>query len=847
MPSEYSKKRTGEYRFWLIVFLINLLLGFLSVIVTIISGDGIFTLTKDFNGQEIPFYIFCNDAIKSGDIYWNWAIDLGSDFITSFSFYTLGSPFFWLTMLFPADAAPYVMGWVYMLKYAVAGLFAYIFIRRFTKNKYSALIGSMLYAFSGFQSCNLVFYHFHDVVAFFPLLLIGVEKLIEEKKHGFLAFAVFINAFINYFFFVGEVIFLIIYYVCRFIVPKADEWRKLFTKKNGHEVKKNLWQLFCPIVLCMVEGIIGIMMAGALFVPSIYFIMQGPKAADHIRGSGIIFFMQTDYLRLLRGMFFPADIMCANASLATENWMSNSSYLPMVGMFLTITYLCKHSADKKVQKQIRESEKNIYNVGDEADGVTKDETNAKISKKDKKDKKVKKVKKDWIVAMLTVCFVMSLSPLLNSIFVGFASEYYRRWFYMPVLIMAMIAGKVIEDRKEYSFKKPFIITMSIMLGFIALMTLYPWTWSLDYETPVMLPTVFAVLCATGIAGVVLTYLIITKVQKHYTLIFTIAVSVFAVFTTQMSLFLYKSDSQFENSAVYKQEVIDTANALEPDILPYRYYIFYHAINRQMVASLPSRNSFFTTMEPSITEFYDAIGHPRMNNIGSEGPEGTNELLSVKYYVIEEKPWPQEHKYMFNNGSKDIFVYEEENALPIGFTYDTYLTRSVFEEIVLEAEREKEELYGNDSRAALAMLRTLVIEDEDEEDIAKWLRQYNPTADGYFYHWQKSAIMDERRAESSENFWKTNKAFGSTIYADSEKLAFFSVPYSKNWSAKVNGEDVKIYKTSGLMSIPVSTGENKIEFTYENKSVKYGVVVTLIGFAAWVIYSVVSNLKRDGSF
>ena len=175
-------EKLKKNRFLLVVFGINFALAFLSLIFFIVKGGGVLTLTDDFNAQEIPFNMLTNTAIKSGDVFWNWNIDIGSDFVETFSFYNLGSPFFWITLLFPASVFPYLTGWVYMLKYAFAGLFSYLYIHRFVKNKNTALIGSMLYAFSGFQCCNLVFYHFHDAVALFPLLLIGLEKLQTEKK-----------------------------------------------------------------------------------------------------------------------------------------------------------------------------------------------------------------------------------------------------------------------------------------------------------------------------------------------------------------------------------------------------------------------------------------------------------------------------------------------------------------------------------------------------------------------------------------------------------------------------------------------------------------------------------------
>ncbi len=116
---------------------------------------------------------------------WCWSLDLGSSVISGFSFYNLGSPFFWIFLLCPKGSFPYLAGPLYILKYAVACVTSYIYLRSFSKSKsYKndyALIGALLYAFSGFQTINLQFFHFHDVVAFFPLLLWGIEN-VDNKK-----------------------------------------------------------------------------------------------------------------------------------------------------------------------------------------------------------------------------------------------------------------------------------------------------------------------------------------------------------------------------------------------------------------------------------------------------------------------------------------------------------------------------------------------------------------------------------------------------------------------------------------------------------------------------------------
>ena len=62
-------------------------------------------------------------------------------------------------MLFPANWYPYLTGWLYILKYTAAGVTAYYYLRRFTKGENGAVAGALMYAFSAFQSINLMFYH----------------------------------------------------------------------------------------------------------------------------------------------------------------------------------------------------------------------------------------------------------------------------------------------------------------------------------------------------------------------------------------------------------------------------------------------------------------------------------------------------------------------------------------------------------------------------------------------------------------------------------------------------------------------------------------------------------------
>ena len=174
---------------------------------------------------------------------------------------------------------------------------------------------------------------------------------------------------------------------------------------------------------------------------------------------------------------------------------------------------------------------------------------------------------------------------------------------------------------------------------------------------------------------------------------------------------------------------------------------------------------------------------------------------------------------FNIGYREIYVYHDEKALPIGFTYDTYITKSEFSQI------EK-------SNRAMAMLKTLVVADQDEEKVSGVLRKYDAETDGAYTLDLREEIKAVHKKESSEDFWNNSRGFGSTIVTDGAKYAFYSVPYSKSWSAQVNGQDAEILSINGLMAVRVDAGENTITFSYCNKGLYGGIILYQLRFIDW---------------
>jgi len=138
-------KRTGlclRFRGEMLGFLLCSLLGLISMAGFALQNHGFFYILSDFNTQQIPFTISLHQYLENSPVSgWLWNYELGHSVIQAYGFYALGSPFFWLSMLFPAGWFPYIISLFYVFKYGAAGFTACMFLKRFSRNRLHVLTG----------------------------------------------------------------------------------------------------------------------------------------------------------------------------------------------------------------------------------------------------------------------------------------------------------------------------------------------------------------------------------------------------------------------------------------------------------------------------------------------------------------------------------------------------------------------------------------------------------------------------------------------------------------------------------------------------------------------------------
>lgn len=312
-------KFVEKHKYEILAFLLSFLVGCLMFLPITILEKGLFFIGSDFNLQQMIFGEVMNYSLKEGSYLWTWFNDLGSDFIGAFSFYNLFSPFNVFTYLFPARWYPYLCSFLTIVKFGVGGLTSYLFLKRYVKNKKLVLLGSLLYSFSGFQFTNMLF-HYYDSVVLFPLLLYALDNLIYDNRKGYFALTVSLLAFTNWFMFIGEVVFVVIYYIV-----------KVICKSYVFDLKK-----FFNILL---EGVLGTLLASVVLVPSLFFTISNPRISNSFTlSSSLKYSSLINYIEIFRAFFFPSEVMTPRAYLDTANYASVDLYLPFVGSVLAISY-----------------------------------------------------------------------------------------------------------------------------------------------------------------------------------------------------------------------------------------------------------------------------------------------------------------------------------------------------------------------------------------------------------------------------------------------------------------------------------------------------------------------------
>ena len=773
------------------IFIATLILG-----PTILKNQGVLVLSNDFEMQQIPFGMANNLAIKAGEIFWEPLNELGSSFIGSYSFYTLGSPFYWLSLLFPATWYPYLIGPLLILKFAVASLTSYYYIRSFVKEPKYALWGSWLYAFSGFQLTNMMFNHFHDVVALFPLLLIALDQAVLKNRKGFFLGVVALLSLTNYYFFIGQVLFLIFYFSINVLTKRYRlSWRQL-------------------MVLAL-ESLLGVGISACLWLPTLAFVFGNPRLSTH---ESPFFYSWGHYLEFIKGIFLFPESMPNYSWPFQDPSTSCSLYLPLVGPVFVFLYFKSNVARDWVKLLLLTGLIGLmtpYFGG--AFSMWKDVTfrwfylyllfmalasasamefyltQAKVEEK----KMVSNTLKKFLIGGGVACGVGSL--IYSSIYTWTVIRLFLIVTLSP-LILYLVLSWLWQQKRLDVFKWVQIFTIvAIVWGGWSMIVRSHWAYRDDLPHQYLAEDSELKQLLGNLENYRLDTSLLTR-NRHY-------------------IFNKPSTNGFNSNI--NSSLFNLYGQLASPLSLGRSVLTCHSPQYYPYQTLTSVRYMIEAEENSFSK----RGESCINNINYWFNQGA---LTYSVEADHYSFYPLKEEVYAGEGYR---VYENLGFIPMGFVFDRYISQEMVEQIDYQ-------------ERAMHVLKGIILSEDQIERYQDILIEVDPDVlmDVSVEAYQTD--VDRLNQQVCKSFEYTQNGFSCQIDIEREGLLFFSIPYDKGWQATVNGESVVIEEVDyGLMAIKGEIGEQEVVFTYSPVGLKEGVGISIGSVIGTMIYVLWGRKKK----
>jgi uncharacterized membrane protein YfhO len=195
-----------------------------------------------------------------------------------------------------------------------------------------------------------------------------------------------------------------------------------------------------------------------------------------------------------------------------------------------------------------------------------------------------------------------------------------------------------------------------------------------------------------------------------------------------------------------------------------------------------------------------------------------DLLSVKYAITDTLSG--NHNLVYADSKNQKYVYRRTNAMPLGFTSDSYLL-------------EENITHYSDS----LLLKTIIVDHAPGIGISEMKSSAGVG---------NLSITDCYSALRKDTLTITRfdgDHIKGTISLENDKLLFLSIPFDKGWTITCNGKICKpLLANFGFMALPLSKGSNSIDMKFFPYPMKAGLVVSVLTFLLLLLFFVKQRVK-----
>ncbi len=848
-------------------------------------------LRMDLYHQYGPLFAELYERIKDGSSFlYSWNSGGGSSFLGNFYNY-LSSPLSLLVLLFSHENIPVAIGVMIFSKATIASATFTLYLKKsLDKHSYITAGFGILYAFSGYFIAYYWNLMWLDAFALLPIVLLGIERIINKGKPLTFILSLAITMFSNYYTAYMVCLFSVIYFIYYFFTNYAfsatlEDFR-LPSEKNkainkGYIYKIRSSRFFMSGVTFAFGAVTAALCVAFALVPT-YFIL---KACSATSGT------------------FPQEFEMYNN---------------------VFDFLANHLAS--VEPTIRSSGDDVL------PNVYCSVATAMLVPLFYFTKTISLREKISTTALLGVLFISFNTNYLNYIWHGFhyPNDLPYRFSFMYTFIILVVAFKTLTRINEFKPKE----LLGIGFGAVMFVVFTEKVGSKNVDDySVIISLVFAI-----IYSVAFYILSSKKYNRQATALFILCcfISEYAVASTDnyvmnQELKYYSSDyndfveikeeidSQSSSDNIYRMELTNLRTRMDPCWYNYNGVSIFSSMAYEKLANLHQNlglygnyiNSYTYNMQTPVYNAMFALDYivnnsdsVRMNDKLFTNVAGNDTFTAYKNkyslpiaYLVDSSvaSWDYDNYDPFTvqsdyferaTGISDVFEAEEifdisgfgvsdisnpsDGSDCFYFTADSTDGSGEITVLILPEKTENLYLYVDSSNLDTLTVEysgndmTQEIDDEhyildlgecaENEAVTLRFTVKEGVTDGYADFMLRSLNTEnftkgynilKNQALKVETF--TDSEIKGTVTAKEDGILYTSIPYDTGWKVTVDGkvvnEEELLALGDALLGIHLSAGTHTVEFKYTPKGLIIGIGMTLVGVTILLAYILIIRRRK----
>ncbi len=771
-----------------------ILLGLLVMICLVVYREYIFGhyyfyfrgIGSDSLNYSYPYIYGVADYIsKTGIPKWSFHFGMGRNLFP----FILQDPFDVFLYLGGKDNILYLTVYKEILKVILSGMVFFYYLRLLKLSDFTAITGSLLFAFCGFKIVGSCWYIFSFEAFNVALMLLAFELLFTRGKWFLFPFVIFLTGISQPFNLYLNGVFIAMYALLRLFYTES------FTVRN-------VGALFLKMAGL---GIIGMLLSGPFLLENMAQVLESP------RGSGVNSFA---HILAATPLSFTMNKFLLGASIM--RWFSNDilgpgshyngawNYLETPAFYIGLPCLL-------LMPQVFSFLK----------------TRLKIV----------------FIIFIIIWVLPMVFPYYRYAFWLFSGDYFRAYsFFISIffLFYSLIAlDNIIKFQK---INLPVLLTTLAVLFFALNYPYYPPQATLYFEDR---ESIYRPIWLFVSIGIVVYTIVLFFFRKSYSAGFIKYVFfVLVIFEiTYLNNFTLNNMEQLEVAKLskdsgYKDHQQDAINILKQT----DHSIFridkatsssparFGGYNDGMVQDYLGTSAYNSFNQLHYIFYYQLMGiSDRSNEAQSRWAIGfVNRPImesenSVKYILTKSYTHPM-WQIAFDSITTfgDVKLFKNKYCLPLGYTYNYFIKESIFSPLFYQ-------------QKDLVSLQTCVIRDDyagkvtglKEFKLADTLPVSTFNAEIY------SQLVNNLKKDTltitkfEENF------ISGTINLKEDKMMYLSIPYDDGWKLTVDGHPAeKVILSAGMTGVRLQPGYHKVEMAYELRYFRKGLLLSLFGIVLY---------------